>query len=74
MNVSKSRSLPWESMVEVWETSKIQALDVPDDVDANDLDAFFSNKSVCGGGKIRNIYPVDYIQGCWIIEYKHNSG
>ena len=66
--------MPWDSIEEVKESSKIQVLDVPDNLTAEDVEPFFSNRSVCGGGKIKEVNKTDYISGCWVIKYKHKNG
>ena len=58
----------------VQETSNIQLLDVPDDVTKHELENFFSNASACGGGEIKDMYRIEYIPGCWIIEYLVATG
>ena len=58
----------------VQETSNIQLLDVPDDVTEHELENFFSNASACGGGEIKDMYRIEYIPGCWIIEYLVATG
>ena len=58
----------------VQETSNIQLLDVPDDVTDHELENFFSNASACGGGEIKDMYRIEYIPGCWIIEYLVATG
>ena len=72
--LSELKSVPWGSVEEVKESSKIQVLDVPDDTGQEDLENYFSNKSACGGEKIRGISKIEDIRGCWLIKYKHREG